>query len=177
MAGGWTQLVGAAGQTFVDEQACSDFALTGGVFAVAGGGVFIVPLGSTVTLSGASDGACNTLQFGYVVQLDESTTSTAVVGSTRQGEPCGGSLGTGVLPTFSTAVLLRVFLQDDTCGSTRYASDGNHAAQISPTTVAIMDAEGNCSAQTSARPPDLAPPADNLDLVVTVTIDPPASGS
>jgi hypothetical protein len=177
VAGGWTQLVGAAGQTFIDEQACSDFALAGGVFAVAGGGVFIVPLGSTVTLSGASDGACNTLQFGYSVQLNESTTSAAVVGSTRQGEPCGGSLGTGVLPPFGTAVLLRVFLQDDTCGSTRYASDGNHAAQTSPTTVAIMDAGGGCESQTSARPPDLEPPAGNLDLVVTVTIDPPPSGS
>ena len=82
-----------------------------------------------------------------------------------------------MLPTFGTAVLLRVFLQDDTCGSTRFASDGNHAAQMSPTTVAIMDAGGDCESQTSARPPDVEPPANNLDLVVTVTIDPPPSGS
>jgi hypothetical protein len=174
--GGWTQLVGAGGQTFPDEQACSDFALAGGQFAVAGGGVFIVPRGSVVTLDATSDGACNTLEFGYSVQLDESTTTAATVGTVRQGLPCGGSLGSGVLPTFDTAVLLRVFLQDDSCATTRFASDGDHAAQTTPTNVAIMDAGGNCSAESSPRPPVLDAPVRNFDLYVTVSIGPPPAG-
>jgi len=169
-------LVGAGGQTFADEQACSDFAVAGGQFAVAGGGRFIVPRGSVVTISAISDMACDTLEFGYAVQLDESTTNAATVGTTRQGVPCGGDLGSGVLPAFNTAVLLRVFVQDDTCSATRYFSDGDHATQTTPTNVAIMDAGEGCFAQTSPRPPELDAPVRNFDLYVTVSIDPPPAG-
>jgi hypothetical protein len=162
--------VGVAGQTFRDEQACSDFGLAGGVFAVSGDGIFVVPRGSVVALSATSDGACNTLQYGYSVQLDESTTTSAAVGTTRTGTPCGGSLGSADVPVFDTAVLLRVFLQDDTCGATRFLSDGDHAALLSASTVAIMDAEGDCSAAAIPRAPDLGPPPQNIDLLVTVAI-------
>ncbi len=172
--GGWTQRVGAGGQTFADEQACSDFAVAGGQFAVAGGGIFIVPRGSVVTIAATSDMACHTLEFGYAVQLDESTTQAATVGTTRAGEPCGGTLGSGVLPTFDTAVLLRVFGQDDSCAATRYFSDGDHATQTTATNVVIMDAGGDCAAQASPRPPVLDEPVRNFDLYVTVSIDPPA---
>lgn len=168
--GGWTRSVGANGRTFVDEQACSDFAVAGGQFAVAGNGVFIVPRGSAVTLSAISDQACNTLEFGYLVQLDESTTTSATVGGIRQGEPCGGSLGSGSPPVFETAVLLRVFLQDDSCDATRFVSDGDHAAQTSASTVAIMDAGSDCSSVQTPRPPVLGQAVRNFDLLVTVSI-------
>jgi hypothetical protein len=169
---GWTRLVGAAGQTFHDEQACSDFALAGGQFAVPGNGIFVVPRGSVVTLSATSDGACNELQYGYAVQLDESTTTSALVGIPREGTPCGGTLGSGDLPVFDTAVLLRVFLQDDTCAATRFLSDGDHAAQPSASMVAFMDAEADCSFEHTPRPPDLDAPQRNFDLEVTVAIGP-----
>ena len=81
--------------------------------------------------------------------------------------------GQNRLPTFDTAVLLRVFLQDDSCGATRYFSDGDHATQTSATNVAIMDAGDGCLAQASPRPPVLDAPTRNFDLYVTVSIEPP----
>ncbi len=170
VAGGWTRLVGAGGQTFADEQSCSDFALAGGDFAVTGDGVFVVPRGSIVSLSATSDSACNTIRFGYSVQLDASTPTSALVGVARTGVPCGGSLGSGDVPVFDTAVLLRVFLQDDSCDGTRFLSDGDHAAQPTASTVAIMDAGTDCSAEATARPPVLGAPVSNFDLEVTVHI-------
>jgi hypothetical protein len=78
----------------------------------------------------------------------------------------------------NTAVLLRVFLQDDSCGGVRYFSDGtsstspsaNHAEQTGTNTVVIVDAGAApaCNATAADRAPD---PGD-YNLVATVTIEP-----
>lgn len=166
----WTALVGAGGQTFATEQACSDFGLAGGTFATTGAGVFIIPLGETVTLGAVSNTACHALSYGYELNLDAST--ALPVGS--KSDECPGatpiSLGEGfTLGPFDHAVLVRVFLQDDTCGgaSMRFFSDGDHAAldPADPSAVWLMDAGGLCT-DIGARPPD----PDDLNLIISLLV-------
>ncbi|MET0920042.1 MAG: hypothetical protein ABWY77_02450, partial [Acidimicrobiia bacterium] len=168
---GWTSRVGSAGQTFADEQACSVFALAGGTFATTGGGQFVVPRDATVTFSGASVSACNALRYGYELNLDPSTQK--LVGTRTPGPPsCGGTFGGTTIGPLSTAVLLRVFLQDDNClvGSSpaKFFSDGDHASldPAHPLTVWIMDAGGDCSFVATPRPAEV----DDLNLIVTILI-------
>jgi hypothetical protein len=138
--GGYLGLVGTGGETFRNTGGCVSFAAHGGKFATG----IIVPKGHTVTFNDPTLSACNALVYGYTAGG-----STVPLGS----KPLGCTTGTDPDVTagpFATAVVLRVYLEDQTCGAT-YFSDGNHAhvAQLTPTSwlVDIADAGGFCERQ------------------------------
>jgi len=135
--GGYLALVGEGGETFKNTGDCVSFAAHGGKFATG----IIVPAGHTVTFNDPTLSACNNLIYGY-------TTGGAIVALGSKAFGCFDVTDpdTTVGP-FATAVVLRVSLEDVTCGAT-YFSDGNHAhvAQLTPTSylVDIADAGGFC---------------------------------
>ena len=142
--GGYLGLVGTNGETFRNVGACVSFAAHGGKFATG----IIVPKGHTATFDDPTWSACNALAWGY-------TTGGSNV---QLGTKAYGCTGTPVVDPdvtvgpFPTAVVLRVYLQDDTCSSTVYYSDGDHA-HVTPTgvhtyQVDIADAGGFCERQT-----------------------------
>ena len=160
-------MVGAAGETFASEVDCAVFVLDGGELATVGPGQFIIPLGQTATLSAVFH-ACNSLQYGY--QLNFGALVTAP-GSLKPAGSCGlvSAPGTTTIEAGPTAVLLRLFLDDVSCGTT-FFSDGDHAQldPANPSAVWIMDG-GGAPACALAGVPRSFDPAD-LNLVVTVSI-------
>jgi hypothetical protein len=136
--GGYLALVGAGGETFKNTGGCVSFAAHGGKFATG----IIVPKGHTVTFNDPTLSACNTLVYGYVAGG-----STVPLGSKTYGCTAAVTDPDVTVGPFPTAVILRVYLEDVTCGAT-YFSDGNHA-HVAPLTatswlVDIADAGGFC---------------------------------
>ena len=135
--GGYLALVGEGGETFKNTGDCVSFAAHGGKFATG----IIVPKGHTVTFNDPTLNACNNLIYGY-------TTGGAIVALGSKAFGCFDVTDPdATVGPFATAVVLRVSLEDVTCGAT-YFSDGNHAhvAQLTPTSylVDIADAGGFC---------------------------------
>ncbi|HYU50508.1 MAG TPA: hypothetical protein VEO91_11355 [Candidatus Limnocylindria bacterium] len=135
--GGYLALVGEGGETFKNTGDCVSFAARGGKFATG----IIVPAGHTVTFNDPTLSACNALVYGYSVGG-----STVPLGGKAYGCFTVTDPDVTVGP-FPTAVVLRVYLDDQTCGAT-YFSDGNHAhvTQLTATSylVDIADAGGFC---------------------------------
>jgi len=142
--GGYLGLVGENGETFRNVGACVSFAAHGGTFATG----IIVPKGHTVTFDDPTWSACNALAWGYTTGGPNVQVGTKAYGCTVT--PIVDPDVT--VGPFATAVVLRVYLQDDTCSSTVYYSDGDHA-HVTPTgthsyQVDIADAGGFCERQT-----------------------------
>lgn len=126
--GGYAALVGTGGETFRNAGQCASFVARGGTFATG----IIVPAGQTVTFNDPAFSACNALVYGYTVQG-----SSTQLGSKPAG--CANiALGDVTIGPFPTAVILTVYLEDQTCGAT-YASDGNHALVVSSPPVYQVD--------------------------------------
>jgi hypothetical protein len=149
--GGYLGLVGANGETFSNTGQCVSFAAHGGEFATEG---IIVPAGMTVTLTNTVLSACNGLTYGYEINFgDDIDVGGKAPGCATEAEP-----DTTIGP-FPTAVILRLYLVDNTCGDDpKYYSDGDHA-RVTPDvdgyTVDIADAGGSCEAIDSPRPPGI----------------------
>jgi hypothetical protein len=142
--GGYLGLVGANGETFRNVGACVSFAAHGGKFATG----IIVPKGHTATFDDPTWSACNALAWGYTTGGPNIQLGTKAYGCTTT-PVVDPDVTVGPFPT---AVVLRVYLQDDTCSSTVYYSDGDHA-HVTPTgahryQVDIADAGGFCERQT-----------------------------
>lgn len=156
--GGYLGLVGSDGETFRNTGECVSFVAHGGTFATG----IIVPAGASVTFDDPTFSACNQLQWGW---------SSSFGGLALDVFP--GGCGTATYPDyttgeFETATVLRVFLDDLTCGAT-YQSDGNHAivTQISATEwqVDIADAGGFCEREND---PVVFTPPGNLSVGVII---------
>jgi hypothetical protein len=173
---GWTTRVGISGTTvttFANEAQCVAFRLADGQFATAADG-FIVPRGSTVSLTGMAFNACNSLSTGYELNLD------GTVANVVSGEPACGLLPEpdAHVGPFPTAVLLRIVLTDDTCapklpdGESVFDSNGSHALVTAVDdhtwSVDIMDAGGNCEFPTGTARPPLAPGQGNVTLTLAI---------
>ncbi len=142
--GGYLGLVGENGETFRNVGACVSFAAHGGKFATG----IIVPKGHTATFDDPTWSACNALAWGYTTGGPNIQLGTKAYGCTTT-PVVDPDVTVGPFPT---AVILRVYLQDDTCSSTVYYSDGDHA-RVTPTgahryQVDIADAGGFCERQT-----------------------------
>jgi hypothetical protein len=135
--GGYLGLVGTGGETFRNTGGCVSFAAHGGRFATG----IIVPKGHTVTFNDPTLNACNNLVYGYTTGGSTIPLGSKAFGCFAVTDP------DATVGPFPTAVILRVSLEDVTCGAT-YFSDGNHAhvAQLTPTSwlVDIADAGGFC---------------------------------
>ena len=150
LSDGYLSVVGSGGETFASAGDCILFVLGGGAFATG----IVIPAGQEVTLEFASFSACNQLSYGYQVNLG----ANFIVDSKAYG--CASELAVGgiTIGPFPTAVLLRVFLTDVSCGDT-FFSDGNHAlvTGTDPWLVDIADSGGlpGCGAGDVPRPPDV----------------------
>jgi ABC-type phosphate/phosphonate transport system substrate-binding protein len=96
---------------------CVSFAAHGGTFATG----IIVPVGATVTFEDPTFSACNELSWGYNVGTGDTELGAKVYGCFTQTD------ADVTVGPFATAVVLRVYLTDETCASTTYYSDGDHA--------------------------------------------------
>lgn len=137
--GGYAALVGSGGETFSNPGECASFVARGGTFASG----IIIPAGQRVTFSNAVLSADNALTYGYSVHG-----SMVELGQDPPGRSTTSPADATVSP-FSTAVVLKVYLVDVTCGAT-YFSDGNHAIVVaSPPVyeVDIADAGSGCNRQ------------------------------
>jgi len=157
--GGYLGLVGSGGETFRNTGECVSFAAHGGTFATG----IIVPAGATVTFDDPTLSACNALTWGYNVGSGDQALGGKTAGCFDETEP-----DTTVGP-FATAVVLRVFLTDNSCANTTYYSDGDHAivTPTSPTSwsVDIADAGGFCERQNT---PAVFVPPGNLSVDVVI---------
>jgi hypothetical protein len=173
--GGWEARVGISGTTvttFANQAQCVAYRLSDGQFATAADG-FIVPRGSTVSLTNISFNACNTLTVSYELNLDGREQVTA-------GEPACGVLAEpdAHLGPFPTAVILRIALTDDTCAPElpgadgTFDSNGSHALVTAVDdhtwTVDIMDAGGKCDMPPATARPPLGPGQGNVTMTLTV---------
>lgn len=162
---GYKALVGTNGG-FRTVGECVSYAAHGGSFVTPQPGEFLLPAGETATLSDTVFArACNRLTYGYA--LDNG--STTVVGSKPPG--CSTiSQPDATIGPFETAVIVRLFLTDNTCSQTYY-SDGNHAltSGSNPYEVDIMDAGGFCEAPegTPRSPADFGG-LGNLSTTLTI---------
>jgi hypothetical protein len=165
--GGYLSLVGADGTTFATVGACVSYAAHDGTFATG----LVLPAGETATISGAYFGppsgpACDALTYGYQLNLG------ANVQVDSYGGGCGGMAAAGAtIGPFPTAVLLRTWLDDVSCGSSTdwvYYSDGGHALVTGsgPWTVDIMDSYFCTSTSSQTRTPP-GPGQGNLSMTVT----------
>ena len=157
--GGYLGLVGSGGETFRNTGECVSFAAHGGTFATG----IIVPAGATVTFDDPTLSACNALTWGYNVGSGDQALGGKAAG-------CGTEVeGDTTVGPFATAVVLRVFLTDNTCANTTYYSDGDHAVvtPTSPTSwsVDIADAGGFCERQNT---PAVFVPPGNLSVDVVI---------
>jgi hypothetical protein len=137
-------------------------------------GDFVLPVGASATISNAAFSACDSLVYGYELNLNP---STQVPLGNMDGCPDAGTRpGTTTIGPVITQTTVTIFLTDYTLDDT-FLSDGNHAlvSGSNPYTVDIMDdAVGDCST-TCPRPPT-APGQGNVTLTLTV-IPPPLTGS
>ena len=157
--GGYLGLVGSGGETFRNTGECVSFAAHGGTFATG----IIVPAGWTVTFDDPTLSACNELTWGYSVGSGDVPLGGKPYGCTTETQ------ADSTVGPFATAVVLRVFLTDHTCGNTTYYSDGDHAivTPTSPTSwaVDIADAGGFCEIQN--LPAVFVPPGNlSVDVVI-----------
>ena len=160
--GGYLGLVGVNGETFRNVGACVSFAAHGGKFATG----IIVPKGHTATFDDPTWSACNALAWGYTTGGSNVQLGTKAYGCTDT-PVVDPDVTVGPFPT---AVVLRVYLQDDTCSSSVYYSDGDHA-HVTPTGVRkyqvdIADAGGFCERQTT--PADFTGPG-NFSVGVVIS--------
>jgi hypothetical protein len=159
--GGYLGLVGSNGETFRNTGECVSFAAHGGTFATG----IVVPKGATVTFDDPVLSACNELTWGFTAAGSTAALGGKVYGCFTQPE------ADATVGPFATAVVLRVFLTDQTCAGTTYDSDGDHAV-VTPTSgtswsVDIADAGGFCERQND--PVAFTPPGN---LSVSVVINP-----
>jgi hypothetical protein len=162
---GYKALVGTEGG-FRNVGECVSYAARGGTFVSPQPGEFLIPAGQLATLSDtAFMRACNSLTYGY--SLNDG--STTVLASKPTGCSTAAQPNATVGP-FETAVILRIFLTDNTCNQTYY-SNGNHALVTGsgPYDVDIMDAGGYCEAPegTPRSPADFGG-VGNLTTTVTI---------
>lgn len=134
--GGYLALIGTGGETFTNAGQCTSFAAHGGTFATG----IVIPAGQTLTFNDPTLSACNALSYGYVIGGTSYTLGSKGYGcyTTTQGDVTIGP--------FPTAVLVKVYLTDVTCGQTYY-SDGNHSRVTTTATgyqVDIADAGYYC---------------------------------
>lgn len=137
--GGHAALVGIGGETFTNAGECASFVARGGTFASG----IIVPASQRVTFSNAVLSADNAITYGYSVNG-----SMVELGQDPPGRSTTFPADATVGP-FATAVVVKVYLHDATCGAT-YFSDGNHAIVVaSPPVyeVDIADAGSGCNRQ------------------------------
>jgi hypothetical protein len=145
-----------------------------------------VPAGYGTVLSGATDGGCNVVEYGY------STTAKATRVHVDTHVPDGACdsqpLARAVIPAAASPQSLIVYIQDDNCSQAIYWSDGtgtaDHAfvAGSNPYAVYLDDGGGACVDWNSAKIP--SPGAYNFTVnvkvtpppVVTVTAPAPPSG-
>jgi hypothetical protein len=133
-------MLGSNLETFSNVGQCVSFAAHGGTFLSG----IILPAGQTLTFQNGLFSACNALVYGYQLNLG----TNVPVASKNVGCADVPFAGTTIGP-FPTAVLVRPYLQDLTCGATYYV-DGNHGqvTTASPTSyvVDITDSGPGCSA-------------------------------
>ncbi len=166
--GGYLAMVGAGGETFGTTGDCVSFAAHGGAFAQG----LIVPAGAQARLSNVSfGGACDALTYGYQLNLGPLVVVDSKPLACPYSEPVTGA----TIGPFPTAVLLRVFLKDDSCGggpNWTYFSDRNHAlvTEIGPRTfqVGIMDSFFCHFSAADPRTPS-GPGSGDLRLTVTIS--------
>jgi hypothetical protein len=141
--GGYLGLVGSGSETFSNVGECVSFTAHGGTFATG----IIVPVGATVTFDDPTFSACNELSWGYNLGTGDTELGSKVYGCFDQTD------ADVTVGPFATAVVLRVYLTDETCGPTTYYSDGDHAnlTQLSASSwqVDIADAGGFCERQNT----------------------------
>jgi hypothetical protein len=158
--GGFKALVGTEGQTFANVHDCVTYAASGGAFASG----IIIPKDGTATFTNVKFSACNVLTYGYQLNFGAN-----VPLATKPAE-CVSDLPEPnvTLGPYRTAVLLRVFVIDETCSFTFY-SDGNHGtvSGSNPFTVQIADGEVNCGSTPSMERKGVG----NLELTLTVNRD------
>jgi hypothetical protein len=162
--GGYLSLVGSDGTTFSNVGDCVSYAAHGGTFATG----LIIPAGQTATISASwTQGPCDALSYGYQVDFG----ANVPLGSKSAG--CGNpSLSGGVVGPFTTAVLLRIWLNDTgtsgSCNDTFY-SDGVHALVTPPNPydVSIFDSYFCTSGPNDPRIPS-GPGHGNIDVTVNI---------
>lgn len=90
-------------------------------------GGFVIPAGATATFSSVDFSACNPLDWGYAL----GDSGGVIVGS--KGDFCGEQSSPDVtIGPFAQATSVRVFLDDNRCG-TRYYSDGTPVDHVEVT--------------------------------------------
>jgi hypothetical protein len=179
---GWTQLVGAGGETFTSAPQCSEFALAGGTFVEPGVGRFIVPAQHVATLTAASFSACDELRYGVQVNFGAMDEVAAKDDACVTAQP----LPDHDIGPFGYAVVVRVFLIDEGAGtcttSYTYFSDDilRHSHVFgqggSSWRLIILDSLTCNGVADGPRPvgnitsPDQIPAGDrNFDVLLTIT--------
>lgn len=164
---GYLALVGVGGETFANTGQCVSYAARGGTFATG----LIIPAGAQATLSQVSfGGACDPLTYGYQVNSGP----LVAVDSKPFGCPYTAPVAGTTIGPFPTAVVLRIFLEDNFCGggpNWTYYSDGNHAlvTPVAPGVylVDIMDSAFCSVPSTSPRSPS-GPGSGDLRLTLSI---------
>src|ERR1700722_4188724 len=153
------------------------------VASAAPTGDFIIPIGGSTTISGASWSACDPLSYGYELN----GTQYPPLASKSGPDNCVGQTtplpisGTTTIGPVTSQTTLTIYLTDDETSAQvptapTFTSDGNHAlvSGTNPYTVDIADdAVGECGLSCSRVPAD---GQGNVSLTVT-TIPPPLTGS
>ena len=136
--GGYADLVGTNGETFENTGQCVSFAAQGGAFATG----IVVPVGQMVTFASPTLAACHATSYGYSVNGVDTQLA-------QKPDDCETTtFGDQTVGPFATAVVLRVYLTDETCGATYY-SDGDHARVSSSNLITIADAGPGCTIMNS----------------------------
>lgn len=126
-------------------------ALAPGVNASAVGsppGGFVIPIGSTASLTNVAFGACNSLTWGYQLNVGANQNQFTFPGG------CGAGTGPNLtIGPFATAQTLRLYLTDNHCGITYY-SDGTPIDHVivsgtNPYSLRWSDAGGFCERQNT----------------------------
>ena len=94
--------------------------------------------------------ACNSITFGYTLDGVDHDVYNKPAGCTTASAPQSFADVTVNVPVGSVATL-KGYLRDNSCNA-KYDDTSNHA-QVTGTSVAITDAGGGCTEQTTARPP------------------------
>jgi len=159
--------MGADGTTSANVGACASLAADGGQFATG----LIISAGEIATLSGASFGDFTTncpgdpLAYGYQLNLGKNVEVASGTGCTHIA---GATIG-----PFSTAKLLRIWLDDFAGPGYIFYSDGSHAlvSGSNPWTFSIMDSFfGTIGPSTASLP--AGPGMGNLNVTVAISCAP-----
>ena len=126
-----------------------------------------IPAGGTATISNVTFNACDSLTYGYQLNLGANQDVASFPGTCGPASAAGATIGPVAAPT-----LIRIYLRDNTCNSYTFYSDGPHAAVTGsgPWEVAISDAGGpGTGCFYSPAIPRSPFPQPNLQLTLTIT--------